>query len=377
MTVSSFYNGLISNMFMGGIAAILIIAAMFWKANKIAASGNKAKMFSWSVAPAIMVVIAVIAHGVALNIIWPKIQGAFTSTPVQNMVATGGALATAADGVLWGNGNGEMMASFVGPNAFKAPVMEASNVGPLVNGGQTASFVSQPVNIQANTERTVETAAQAVNAITNIAATATPIGGGQAYINQFIADNKPVDTTISCNGSYTVKSGDSLAKIAKACYGDSNKWVELCNANRGTVADCNNIKSGMTLVIPSGNSSLPTSAVVNSQAPATFGQQSATYNVKPTPAPVYANQGNQQAAAPVRNVASGQVVITNNAAAVQAVQALGPLPAVAPVVAVMPTPRPAYVLTELLAKPAPGGGQAYIDQFLKQQTDTTVANAGQ
>ena len=105
MTVSSFYNGLISNMFMGGIAAILIIAAMFWKANKIAASSNKAKMFSWSVAPAIMVVIAVIAHGVALNIIWPKIQGAFTSTPVQNMVATGGALATAADGVLWGNGN--------------------------------------------------------------------------------------------------------------------------------------------------------------------------------------------------------------------------------------------------------------------------------
>ena len=53
---------------------------MFRSANKAAASGNKAKMFSWSVAPALMVIAAVIAHGVALNIIWPKIQGAFAST---------------------------------------------------------------------------------------------------------------------------------------------------------------------------------------------------------------------------------------------------------------------------------------------------------
>ena len=194
MTLNSFYNGLVSNLFLGGIAAVILIAVMFRSANKVAASGNKAKIFSWSVAPAIMVIAAVIAHGVALNIVWPKIQGAFASAPVQNTVALGDQLTMAADSVLFGGGNGEMMASFVGPDAFNAPVMEASNSGPLVNGGQAASFVGQPVTIQANTERTVETAAQAVNAITNIAATATPIGGGQAYINQFIADNKPVDT---------------------------------------------------------------------------------------------------------------------------------------------------------------------------------------
>ncbi len=377
MTFNSFYNGIMQNAIYGGVAAAIIIFVMFRKANQVAATGNKAKMAGWSVAPAIMIIVAVLAHGVALNVIWPRIQGAFTSAPVQNTLALGNQLTAAADSVLWGGGSGEMMAGFVGPDAFKAPVMEASNSGPLVNGGQAASFVGQPVTIQANTERTVETAAQAVNAITNIAATATPIGGGLTYINQFVADNTATDSTIACNGSYTVKGGDSLAKIAKACYGDSNKWVDICNANRGVVADCNNIKRGMTLVIPAGGNSLPTSAIVNSQAPASFGQQSATYSTQPTPAPVYANRNAQQAAAPVRNVASGQVVITNNAAAVQAVQALGPLPAVAPVVAVMPTPRPAYVLTELLAKPAPGGGQAYIDQFLKQQTDTTVANAGQ
>lgn len=377
MTLNSFYNGLVSNLFLGGIAAVVLIAVMFRSANKVAASGNKAKMFSWSIAPAIMVIVAVIAHGVALNIIWPKIQGAFSSAPVQNTVALGDQLTMAADSVLFGGGSGEMMASFVGPDAFKAPVMEASNTGPLVNGGQTAAFVGQPVNIQANTERSVESPAQAVNAIINIAATATPIGGGMAYINQFIADNTATDSTIACNGSYTVKGGDSLAKIAKACYGDSNKWVDICNANRGVVADCNNIKSGMTLVIPAGGNSLPTSAIVNSQAPANYGQQSATYVAQPTAVPVYAKQPAQQAAAPVRNVSNGQVVITSNAAAVQAVQVLGPLPTVAPVVVAQPTPRPAYILTEVLNKPAAGGGQAYIDQFLKTQTDTTVASAGQ
>lgn len=372
MTFNSFYNGITQNAIYGGVAAAIIIFLLFNKANKVAASGSKAKMAGWSMAPSIMVIVAVLAHGVALNVVWPRVQGAFASTPVQNTVALGDALTASLDNVLW-SGGGELMAGSAGAAAFKSPVTEAST-GPLVNGGQTASFVGQPVTIQASTERTVQTAAQAVNVITNIAATATPIGGGMAYINQFIADNKPVDTTIACNGSYTVKSGDSLAKIAKACYGDSNKWVELCKANG--LSDCNNIKRGMLLTIPAGGNNLPTSAIVNSQAPASYGQQSATYTTRPTPAPVYASQNAQQAAAPVRNASNGQVVIASNAAAVQAVQALGPLPTVAPVVAVAPTPTPraAYILTEVLAKPAAGGGQAYIDQFLKTQADTTVAS---
>lgn len=362
MTLNSFYNGLVSNLFLGGIAAVVLIAVMFRSANKVAASGNKAKMFSWSVAPALMVIAAVIAHGVALNIIWPKLQGAFSSVPVQNTVALGNQLTMAADSVLFGNGNGEMMASYVGPNAFKAPVQNASitsgNDAPLVNGGQTASFVGQSVNIVAN-ERQVMTAQQAVQAVNALAATATP--DGQMAATRFVAQQ---------TGSYTVKSGDSLSKIA-ATLGVSVK--ALCNANRGTISNCNVINVGAVLVVPSANSE--TSAVV--AVPASYGQQSATYSTQPTPAPVYVNRNAQQAAAPVRNVANGQVVITSNASAVQAVQALAPVPTVAPVVAVAPTPRPAYILTEVLAKPASGGGQAYIDDFLKKQTDTTVASAGQ
>ncbi|MGD9725200.1 MAG: LysM peptidoglycan-binding domain-containing protein [Nitrospiraceae bacterium] len=375
MTFNSFYNGIVQNLFFGGIAAAIIVFVLFRKANQVAATGNKAKMIGWSVAPAMMVIVAVLAHGVALGVVWPRVQGAFTSAPVQNTMDLGNEMTALVDNVLWGGGGVEMNVAAAGAAAFKAPVMEAS---APVNGGITASFVGQPVNIQANTERVVETAAEAVAAINAIGATPTAVGGGLTYINQFVADNKPVDTAIACNGSYTIKRGDSLAKIARACYGDSGKWRLIWEANRSLISDPNSIRAGVTLTIPAGNGA-PTSAIVNSQAPASYGQQQTTYTVPPTPAPVYASpvQTNQQASVQ-RNLANNQVIINNNADAVQAIQALAPIPTTAPVV-VAPTPTPRAVTTyaELKAQQAPvGGGQAYIDQFLKTHNNPTVADAG-
>lgn len=356
MTLTSFYNGLIGNMLFGGIAAILLIGLMFWKANKIAASGSKGKMISWAIAPAIMVVVAIMAHGMAVNIIWPKIQGAFTSTPVQNLVTTGGALTQTADNILWGSG-GDLQAASMGPDAFKA--QEA------VNGGQTATFEGQPKTLENSFQMQVFTPNQAVEAVNALAATATPVGGGQAYINTFLADQTGGST-------YVIQRGDSMSKIANQ-HGVSLK--ALCEANRAAVPNCNVISAGTTLLIPAGGSAPSSDGSVTVQTvPASFGQQASTYTAQPTPAPVVAYS---QPVPVQRNVANGQVVVNSNASAVQAVQALGPLPTVAPVVAavVQPTatPRAAYVLTEVLAKPAVGGGQAYIDQFLKTQTDTTIA----
>jgi len=361
MTLTSFYNGLIGNVFYGGIAAVILIGLMFWKANKIAASGSKGKMISWAIAPTIMVVVAVMAHGLAVNIIWPKIQGAFTSTPVQNLVATGGALTQTADNILWGSG-GELQAVPMGPDAFKAPMQEA------VNDGRTATFEGQPKTLEDNFQNQVFTPNQAVEAVNALAATATPVGGGTAYINEFLASQTGGST-------YVVQRGDSMSVIANK-YGVSLK--ALCDANRAAVPNCNVISAGTSLLIPAGGSAPANDGSVTVQTvPASFGQQAATYSTQPTPAPVVAHN---QPVPVQRNVANGQVVVTNNVQAIQAVQALGPLPTVAPVAAVVQptaTPRAAYVLTEVLAKPVPGGGQAYIEQFLKTQTDTTVASAGQ
>lgn len=361
MTINSLFNGVMSNLVLGGVAAFILLAAMFLKANRVAASGNTAKMASWSLAPSMMVIAAVLAHSVAAAIVIPRLQAMFQSAPMQNTLAMGDALTTAADSLLFGNYSGEGGA-YVGADVFKAPLMEASNSAPLVNDGATASFADRPAPVSANAEVRIMSNEQAVAAINALAATATPVGGGQAYINQFIADNKPVDTTIACNGSYTVKGGDSLAKIAKACFGDSSKWTLICKANPG-IGDCNNIRSGMVLAIPAAGSAALASnnQVVNSQPTAipAWGQQSVSYT-KPV-------QTQQQAETTARNIDSSQVVITSNADAVAAIQNMAPAPT--------PTPRAAYVLSEVLNQPQSGGGMDYINKFLAENNNNQMADA--
>lgn len=52
--------------------------------------------------------------------------------------------------------------------------------------------------------------------------------------------------------TYTVKSGDSLSKIAKMELGNSAKWQQIYKANQKTIGkDPNKIKPGMKLVMPS------------------------------------------------------------------------------------------------------------------------------
>ncbi|AZS15369.1 LysM peptidoglycan-binding domain-containing protein [Paenibacillus lutimineralis] len=51
--------------------------------------------------------------------------------------------------------------------------------------------------------------------------------------------------------TYTVKSGDSLSKIAKMELGSSAKWQAIYNLNKKTIGkDPNKIKPGMKLVMP-------------------------------------------------------------------------------------------------------------------------------
>jgi len=51
--------------------------------------------------------------------------------------------------------------------------------------------------------------------------------------------------------SYTVKSGDSLSKIAKHFYGDGAKWHQIYEANRDKIKNPDLIHPGQELTIPS------------------------------------------------------------------------------------------------------------------------------
>ena len=50
--------------------------------------------------------------------------------------------------------------------------------------------------------------------------------------------------------TYTVKSGDTLSKIAKETLGDANAYMDIFNANKGVLTDPDKIKPGQVLKIP-------------------------------------------------------------------------------------------------------------------------------
>lgn len=50
--------------------------------------------------------------------------------------------------------------------------------------------------------------------------------------------------------SYTVKSGDTLSKISKEFYGDSNEYMRIFYANRNQLKDPDKIQIGQQLTIP-------------------------------------------------------------------------------------------------------------------------------
>jgi nucleoid-associated protein YgaU len=50
--------------------------------------------------------------------------------------------------------------------------------------------------------------------------------------------------------SYTVKSGDTLSKIAKEFYGDASQWKKIQAANADLIRDPDKIQPGWALNIP-------------------------------------------------------------------------------------------------------------------------------
>lgn len=57
-------------------------------------------------------------------------------------------------------------------------------------------------------------------------------------------------STASTGSTYTVKSGDSLSKIAKHFYGDGSKWKIIHAANSAKIPNPDLIHPGLELTIP-------------------------------------------------------------------------------------------------------------------------------
>ena len=70
---------------------------------------------------------------------------------------------------------------------------------------------------------------------------------------QVVPQAQPVGTSGVAGGSsrtYTVKSGDTLSKIAKEHYGNANNYQKIFEANKDQLSDPDKIKPGQVLKIP-------------------------------------------------------------------------------------------------------------------------------
>ena len=64
-----------------------------------------------------------------------------------------------------------------------------------------------------------------------------------------LASGAPPATTVKPS-FYTIQKGDTLSSIAKAKYGDANKWRDIHEANRGVIDDADKIYPGQNIRLP-------------------------------------------------------------------------------------------------------------------------------
>ena len=71
------------------------------------------------------------------------------------------------------------------------------------------------------------------------------------------AGMSPPRTGSQAPETYTVKSGDSLSKIAQQLYGDGRKWRAIFESNRDLISNPDLIHPGQVLKIPSIGADTP------------------------------------------------------------------------------------------------------------------------
>jgi nucleoid-associated protein YgaU len=69
-------------------------------------------------------------------------------------------------------------------------------------------------------------------------------------VNQSVAQGAAVGGSAQSGQSYTVKAGDTLSKLSKQFYGNSNEYMRIFYANRDQLRDPDKIQVGQELTIP-------------------------------------------------------------------------------------------------------------------------------
>ena len=111
---------------------------------------------------------------------------------------------------------------------------------------QNAKIDNLSVNYDGNTDKVTINGSAANQAEREKAILAA---GNVQYVAQ-VEDNITVATQEPESRMYTVKSGDTLSKISKEVYGDTNQYNKIFEANKPLLSDPNKIYPGQVLRIP-------------------------------------------------------------------------------------------------------------------------------
>ena len=65
-----------------------------------------------------------------------------------------------------------------------------------------------------------------------------------------ITDTNPIQNSSPAEITYKIRKGDTLWSLAVRFYGDGQRYADLLAANRGTLANPNDMRVGSTIVIP-------------------------------------------------------------------------------------------------------------------------------
>ena len=85
---------------------------------------------------------------------------------------------------------------------------------------------------------------------TSTGSSSTPGSSARADFSDVTSGASSDAPAASAETTYTVKSGDSLSKIAKSIYGDASKWHRIYEANRDKIKNPDLIHPGQEFTIP-------------------------------------------------------------------------------------------------------------------------------
>jgi len=88
------------------------------------------------------------------------------------------------------------------------------------------------------------------SAVTSTASSTAPTSSGAPGASGSTAHGSAGSGSDWASRTYTVKSGDSLSKIAQEMYGDSSKYNQIFEANQPMLKDADKIYPGQVLRIP-------------------------------------------------------------------------------------------------------------------------------